>query len=321
VPPQQGGGRIATEEGDTALPITDEQVAHWLEHGYVLIPDFLDAQQLDAARAVAYRYFPTAAEYYDTPHRYLNIPFHFEFPFRDDALNNLSTGPDLVDAARRIIGTEDVFLTQSLLWAKYAGRGDWEQEHHVDYQNNSLLYPSDEPGFRQMPSILYLEDVTLDMGPTVVVSRTVTRGHAMAPPITVREEVGHFYEAETPVVVKAGTMMLYDMHTFHRGSRLLATEGIRLTYHNVFRGAGLEWMGWRSWPHEGLQPEMVRFVEQATVEQLTVIGFPKPGHAYWNQRTLDGVALRYPGLDMAEYREAVARRDAAAARETVGTPA
>ena len=287
------------------MRITDEQVAHWLEHGYVLVPDFLSAAELDAAREVAYRYFPTADEYYAAPHRYQNIPNQWDFPFRDDALNNIATGPDMVDAARRIVGGDDVFLTQSLIWAKYGGRGDWDQPHHVDYQNNTLLYPSDEPGFRQMPSILYLEEVTLDLGPTHVVSRSRTAERPLVPVSVPRDRAPELYEHEQPVVVKAGTIMLYDVATFHRGSRLLAAEGIRLTFHNVFRGAGLEWMGWRAWPHEGLTPEMRHFVQQATVEQLTVIGFPRPGHPYWTRRTLDGVQLRYPELDMSEYRAAV----------------
>jgi len=301
--------------------ITDEQVAHWREHGYVLIPGFLSPDELAAAREVAYRYYPTAEEYYAAPHRYQNLPIHWEFPFRDDALNNISTGPDLVDAARHIVGTEDVFLTQSLLWAKYAGRGDWEQPHHVDYQNNSLLYPSDEDGFRQMPSILYLEDVTVELGPTKVVSRTVTRERPLVPVAPPREDVPEMYEAEQAVAVEAGTIMLYDMQTFHRGSRLLATHGIRLTFHNVFRGAGLEWMGWRAWPHEGLSAEMRQFVEQAGVEQLTVIGFPKPGHPYWTQRTVDGVQARYPKLDMSAYREALAARDGAPRQAAAGATA
>jgi hypothetical protein len=278
--------------------ITEGHVAHWLEHGFVLVPGFVDAATLEAAREVAYTYFPTAEEHEAAPHRYQDLPPQFSFPFRDGALNNISTGPDLVDAARRIVGTEDVFLTQSVIWAKYAGRGDWAQRLHADYLNNSLVVPSEEPGFRQMASILYLEDVTLDLGPTYVVSRTLSREQPLVPATLPPDAVPHLYRAEQPVLAKAGTIMLYDMQLFHRGSRLLADHGVRLTFHNVFRGAGLEWMGWQAWPHEGLKGELRQFVEQATVEQLTVIGFPKPGHAYWTERTLDGVQARYPKLDM-----------------------
>jgi hypothetical protein len=288
--------------------ISDRHVSEWLEHGYVLVPDFLSGADLDAARSVAYRHFPTAGEYDAAPQRYQNLPGQFSFPFRDGALNDIATGPDLVDAARRIVGSDDVFLTQSLIWAKYGGRGNWDQPHHVDYANNSLVVPSDEPGFRQMGSILYLEEVTLELGPTYVVPRGASRETPLVPATPPPDDVPHLREAERPVVARAGTIMLYDMQTFHRGSALRAKQGIRLTFHNVFRGAGMEWMGWHAWPHEGLTAELNDFIARATVEQLNVIGFPKPGHPYWNERTLAGVQARYPGLDMTEYRRAAAPR-------------
>jgi hypothetical protein len=47
-----------------------------------------------------------------------------------------------------------------------------------------------------------------------------------------------------------------------------------------------------------------RFMRHATVRQLTVLGFPKPGDAYWTAETLAGVAARYPSLDMRAWRDA-----------------
>jgi hypothetical protein len=41
-----------------------------------------------------------------------------------------------------------------------------------------------------------------------------------------------------------------------------------------------------------------------TVQQLTVLGFPEPGHPYWTEETLRGVAARYPLLDMTPWRQA-----------------
>jgi hypothetical protein len=34
------------------------------------------------------------------------------------------------------------------------------------------------------------------------------------------------------------------------------------------------------------------------------LGFPPPGHPYWNEATLVGVAARYPGLDLKPWRSA-----------------
>ena len=30
-----------------------------------------------------------------------------------------------------------------------------------------------------------------------------------------------------------------------------------------------------------------------TVKQRNILGFPKPGHKYWNQKTLEAVTKRY----------------------------
>jgi hypothetical protein len=35
-----------------------------------------------------------------------------------------------------------------------------------------------------------------------------------------------------------------------------------------------------------------------------VLGFPPPGHAYWNHETLAAVAMRYPTMDLKPYRQA-----------------
>ena len=41
-----------------------------------------------------------------------------------------------------------------------------------------------------------------------------------------------------------------------------------------------------------------------TPRQRDVFGWPPVGDPYWNAQTLDGVGLRYPGLDLSPYAEA-----------------
>lgn len=50
-----------------------------------------------------------------------------------------------------------------------------------------------------------------------------------------------------------------------------------------------------------------RFMRHATVRQLTALGFPKPGDAYWTTETLSGVAARYPSLDMNPWRNSTSQ--------------
>src|SRR5688572_23294288 len=60
--------------------ITDEQVATWQEHGFAVVPDFLSAAEVEAARENLRRHFPTAEEYFSARERYRNLPTMIEFP-------------------------------------------------------------------------------------------------------------------------------------------------------------------------------------------------------------------------------------------------
>ena len=61
-------------------------------------------------------------------------------------------------------------------------------------------------------------------------------------------------------------------------------------------------MGQKVFQRDGGRPEMNRFLQQATPRQREVVGFPPPGHPYWDEDTLAGVAARYPAMDMTPYR-------------------
>src|SRR6187551_3611139 len=97
--------------------ITERHTEHLLRHGYAIVPNFLDAREVEAARANMLRYFPTAEELAATPERYGSIledPEHLqvEFPLAGDALNDVSTYPGIVSFVERLLGTRDVMLSQ-----------------------------------------------------------------------------------------------------------------------------------------------------------------------------------------------------------------
>ena len=128
------------------LRITDKHQAHLLRHGYVIVPGFLTAEELTAGHIGMLEHFPSAEELAKKPLRYGSIfedPEHLqiEFPFTNDSLNDLSTHPELIAFVERLLGTPDVLLSQSAIWAKYAGTGDFEQGLHLDYQGNTLAVP------------------------------------------------------------------------------------------------------------------------------------------------------------------------------------
>jgi hypothetical protein len=76
----------------------------------------------------------------------------------------------------------------------------------------------------------------------------------------------------------------------------------RYTLHLNFRTAVAEWVGRRGWGNHASDRNWRPLIEQLSLDQLSVFGFPPPGHPYWTDETLDGVQRRYPGLDMTAWR-------------------
>jgi ectoine hydroxylase-related dioxygenase (phytanoyl-CoA dioxygenase family) len=280
-----------------------------LRDGYTVVPGFLTEAELKAARGNMLRYFPTPQELAATPERYavlLEDPEHLqvEFPFAGDALNFNSTHPEIIAFVEQLLGTRQVMLSQSAVWAKYAGTGDFSQEMHLDYEGNTLVVPRDDGAFRQVNMILYYTDVDEAMGPTCLVPQGRARHLPVWPPWPGRDKHPELYELERPVLAKAGSLLLFSMRTFHRASDMTAEAGVRLSHHMVWRAAGHDYQGYHQWSRFGEKPQLARFIERATPRQREAIGFPPSGHAYWNEETVAAVALRYPRMDMTPYQRA-----------------
>jgi hypothetical protein len=287
--------------------ITDQQIEQYLRHGFVIVPGFLAGDELAAARAGILTYFPTAEELSATPHRYGAIyddPEHLqvEFPFANDALNDVSTHLELIRFVERVLGSKDVLLSQAAIWAKYAGTGDFSQGLHLDYQGNTLVVPREDGDFRQVNMILYYSDVGASLGPTYVVSQEKTRDLPLWPTHRTRKKDAKLYELEKPVLAKAGDLFLFGMRTWHRASGMTAAHGVRFSHHLVWRSSRHGFQGYHQWSQMGEKPELQQFIERATPRQREVLGFPRPDDPYWNDDTRAAVALRYAKMDMRPYR-------------------
>jgi len=295
------------------VKIADLHISRLIRDGYTLVEEFLSPQEVAAAKQNMLRYVPTPQELAATPERY---PWIFEeadrlqteFPFVGDALNHVSTHPDLIDFVERALITRDVLLSQSAIWAKYAGTGDFEQALHLDYQGNTLVAPREDGDYRQVNMILYYTDVTADMGPTCVVPWRETRKEPLWPTFRPRKKHAALYKKEIPILAKAGSLLIFSMSTFHRASEMTADAGVRLSHHMVWRSAAHAFQGFHQWSQMGEKPQLQRFIERATPRQREVLGFPRAGSDYWNAKTLATVAARYPRMDIAPYQNKGATR-------------
>lgn len=276
------------------------------QQGFAVIPGFLNSKEIKNALTGVSRYFPSVDELEATPERYGFIyddpdNLQVEFPFASDELNDLATHVRLIRAVEELLGTADIRLSQSAIWAKYAGLGNYEQGLHLDYQGNTLVVPRDDGNYRQVNMILYYTDVTLDLGPTYVVPQSKAGDLPLWPTHRWRKTSPALYEAEQPVLAKAGSLLIFSMRTWHRASAMTAARGVRFSHHYVWRSAAHDFQGYHQYSKHGEDENLQDFISLTTPRQREVLGFPKPGDPYWTPQTLAAVALRYPELDVTPY--------------------
>lgn len=294
------------------MRVADEALDEIRTQGYTVVPRFIADDELASAQAWLWDEFPRPADYFTDPAahaRYSRSQFAGLrlFPTMGWALNRLAFHPDLVDLAERYLGTDDLQLYKCEIWAKYAGAIDYDQPHHRDFGNHSLVVPRTDDIGTQLTCFILLSDVTELDGPTAVVPIGQSAHISMVPvdtepdwPLSVPR--GTFADVEVPVTGAAGSLFVYRTDVFHRGTNFDAPERSRFALLADYQARGPAWAGKMAWPNQAQHPGFVEVIERATVRERDVFGFPRPGDPYWNHQTLDGVQQRYPNMDMTPYR-------------------
>ena len=291
----------------------DQAQQRWQQDGWCLIDRLLPPDLVAAAQAALPPLFPTAEEFAVDADPARNEPFRSDshrvmprFPFDDAALNDIVVHDALIDLAEQFLGIGDVRMYQAMLSAKYSdGAPSDEQLLHADFGNHTLVVPRDDPGYQQLEMFVYLSDVTPEAGATRMVPRRLTAGIPVNRTYLSPAEYADLYAAEVPASGPAGSVLAYRPDVYHRGVRMSAPGAARFMLHVSYKPAATDWLSSFGLTNAGEDLAWYRFVGGATVRQLTVLGFPEPGHPYWTPQTLAGVAARYPMLDLAPWRAAV----------------
>ena len=139
-----------------------------------------------------------------------------------------------------------------------------------------------------------------------MVSRRLTPGIQVERTYLSQTDYTDLYAAEVPASGPAGSILAYRPDVYHRGVRMTAPRSARFMVHVSYKPANTDWLGAHGLPSAAEDMSWYRFVQHADERQLTVLGFPPPGHPYWTAETLSGVAARYPMLDLSPWREAAA---------------
>lgn len=265
---------------------------------------FLGAEELAAAQEALWLHYPRPEEYFADPASHASLvngqfSGNLRGPWRSWDLNRLMFHPDLLDLAERFLGSADLHLYKAELWAKYAGGVDYDQTHHRDFGNHSLVVPKrSEPG-TQMTSFLLLSDVGPEDGPTKVVPWSAGE---VVPYWPNHLPTGSFAAEEISVTGPAGTLFSYRTDILHRGSRLNGSRAARFTLLADYEVWGPRWTGKVAWADRSLSPAWTELIERASPRERAVFGFPSPGDAYWDEQTLADTQARYPRADLTPYR-------------------
>jgi hypothetical protein len=280
--------------------------SRWHADGWCVLEDLIPAEEIAAAAEAAAVLFPSAETGPGAADPTDASPYDVRwdgrkpvFPFASPALNQLCVHETLIELAQDLLGTDRVRMYQGLASIKvFEGHADYEQLLHVDYGNHTLVVPRDDAGYQHLELFVYLSDVTSERAATRFVSRRLTGDIPIERTYLSLSEYAPLYAAEEPATGPAGAVLAYRPDVYHRGTALTEEGAVRYLLHVAFKPVGTDWLGFQAWPQAAEDLAWHRFVDRATPRQLTVLGFPEPGHPYWNAETLRGVAARYPGLDM-----------------------
>lgn len=301
-----------------AIAVSETDLEQWRRDGVVLIKNAFTSAELqplldDYARLHPVPNEPAEASFFadlgERVGRFSRSQFKnfLNYPFDACLATNLfALHPRLIEIARRCLGVRDVFMYQCHTWAKFTGETDYAQEFHYDFGNHSLLVPGDEPRYGTVNYVIYLTDVSAANGAMAYVprslSRTICPDDTPNPPA---EAQGQLRRLEQLAEGPAGSLLVYDTHVYHRGTNLIARGAHRYTMTVSYRALAFDANGGNEWSRDGQNPPWVGILTGASVEQLAALGIPRPGHAYWTERTIERVQRRYPEWDLQPWRRAL----------------
>lgn len=211
------------------------------------------------------------------------------------ALNLLALHPALIELARAALGTRDVHLYQSHTWAKFTGEADFDQTFHCDFKNHTLTVPAESVRQRTVNCMIYMTDVTDELGAIHYVplseSNAVCGGER--DPFGPEEVQAPLKSRERSGAGPAGSIFAYGIDVYHRGTNLTLPGGVRYTLTASFKAAGNDMIGWSAWPFSFMKPWHI-FFQHCTPDQLSCLGIPRPGAAFWTPETIRRTQKRWP---------------------------
>ena len=320
------------EHVHSTCPLTDNQISHWKEKGYVVVSGLIEPDIITACTDKIQEVFQ------DKACQDFGSDGLCEFP-TCSCLDEVTVHEVLIDAVSQLLDTPDILLTQSDAWCKaghanFGGQQNNDQRFHMDYGNNTFLHPTPWHSPENVAAIVYLADTEETGGGTAVCPREGSDDPAYQTPYInmpgqggfwefyndrtsaeryFREnhpEVAEFrqqlYNREIIPVYKPGDVLLYRYDVWHRGTPVNLGHKrsvINIAWKKRDSFWHLTWNpAWSKWNYYG---KTERVLMDMSPKQRSLVGVPKPGHQYWDEEKVTMFAARYPGMDVTPYLEAL----------------
>lgn len=226
--------------------MTTDEMRFFREQGYLHVPGVLEAERLARVRTAFDAASKAGGRKRIWQETLLGIP-----EFLD-----LLEHPPLMDPLRSLFGDQLQLLSYDLL---YQGPNSQSRPYtwHRDF-----VFPGDEP--LAVNAILYLDDMTDERGPTLVVPGT-HRGKEVPPAEKIHEPL----PGQVKAYAGAGDAVLINSAIWHSGGRN-QTDGERRAIYAYF---GYWWLK-RDNQHAEIPP---RALENASEARLRLLGLQAPG--------------------------------------------
>lgn len=230
--------------------LTEQEMAHFLEHGWLHVPGVIQGEALTKLQAEFDRVWDLPGVNGNTKNNQYKLLQHQLFI-------DLIEHPAILNRHRAVFGNQ-----VQLLQYDFLRQGPRNQNTPIRAWHRDFSYPGDNP--LSINTIVYLDEMTEERGPTYVVPGT-HRGTKMPPKGMEHEPL----PGEVAALASAGDVVFINSAIWHSGGRN-TTDGLR-------RGI---YMYYEYWWLKRMEQQLEmpwQCLAGATDKRLELLGFKVPG--------------------------------------------
>jgi ectoine hydroxylase-related dioxygenase (phytanoyl-CoA dioxygenase family) len=311
------------------MKITQNEINQWKDEGYVVMNNVINNEIiLNAKNHIENLYNQGELNIKD-----FGSEGKLEFP-SNTIFDKISLDENIISIVRQLLNTDEILLMQSDAWGKkgsnnYQESSNNDQRMHMDYGNNTFLYPSNWENPEAVSLIIYLSDIKETLGGTSCVPRQGNNDELYQEPYINmpginglpfyndketaekyfeknNKDIYNFrqklYQREKILKPAIGDILFYRLDLWHRGTPVKKGK-TRFVINLVYKKKECFWLNiWNpGWTKKMYYGYMEDFITNLSPDQRTLLGFPKATDKFWTQEKIEQLTIRYPKIDIKPY--------------------